>query len=110
MRRIAAASQPGAEPGVDAVRDSPEYDHIKADCQIDVIEYGQEKSSFREFDNKGFLRYLSTVGKGKDDWAKVRWINVKGMDWSIIKALSLVYGGSSCLLTEVLGFHLTRHI
>ncbi|KAG8910460.1 hypothetical protein FRC01_006329, partial [Tulasnella sp. 417] len=71
MRRIAAASRPGAEPGVDAVRDSQEYDHIKADCQIDVIEYGQEKTSFREFDNKGFLRYLSTVGKAKDDWAKV---------------------------------------
>ncbi|KAG9015241.1 hypothetical protein FRB90_004861 [Tulasnella sp. 427] len=70
MRRIAAASQPGAEPGVDAVRDSPEYDHIRANCHIDVIEYGQERSSFHEFDNKGFLQYLSSVGKAKDDWAK----------------------------------------
>ncbi|KIO26588.1 hypothetical protein M407DRAFT_74306 [Tulasnella calospora MUT 4182] len=102
MRRLAAASQPGAEPGVDAVRDSQEYDHIKADCQIDVIDYGQEKSSFREFDNKGFLRYLSTVGKGKDDWAKVRWINIKGMDWSIIKALSLIYGLHPLALEDVL--------
>lgn len=104
MRRLAAASIPGGEPGVDAVRDSPEYDHITADCQIDVIEYGQEKSCFREFDNKGFLKYLSAVGKGKDDWAKVRWINVKGMDWSIIKALSLVYGALIFwLLPTVLG-------
>lgn len=104
MRRLTAASIPGAEPGVDAVRDSSEYDHITADCQIDVIDYGQTKSCFREFDNKGFLTFLSTVGKGKDDWAKVRWINVKGMDWSIIKALSLVYGALIFwLLPTVLG-------
>ncbi|KAG8997243.1 hypothetical protein FRB90_012553 [Tulasnella sp. 427] len=102
MRRIAAASQPGAEPGVDAVRDSPEYDHIRANCHIDVIEYGQEKASFHEFENKGFLQYLSSVGKAKDDWAKVRWINVKGMDWSIIKALSIVYGLHPLALEDVL--------
>lgn len=91
LRRI-NASQPGSEPGVDPVRDESAYEHITAHCRIDVVDYGHDKVKFMEYDNKGFLAFLAAVGKGKDDWATVRWINVKGIDWGIIKALSLVYG------------------
>ena len=91
LRRIGSL-QPGSEPGVDPLRDSGEYDHIVADTRVDVIDYGHERVEFKEFNNKGLLAFLANMGKSKDDWATVRWINVKGIDWGIIKALSLVYG------------------
>lgn len=91
LKHLAATSTPGSEPGVDVRRDHPEYNHIAADCQIDVIDYGSDKVDFRQFDNQGFLGFLETSLRRKEDWAKVRWINVKGIDWKIIKALTLVY-------------------
>lgn len=91
LRHLAEASGPGSEPGVDPRRDGKEYDHIVADCHIDVIDYGATKVEMREYDNKGFLSFLDTSLRQKADWAKVRWINIKGIDWKIIKALSLVY-------------------
>lgn len=92
LKHLAAATLPGSEPGINPSRDGPEYDHIVADCHVDVIDYGTSKAEMREFDNKGFLDFLQANLREKEDWAKVRWINIKGIDWKIIKALSLVYG------------------
>ncbi|KAG8881955.1 hypothetical protein FRB98_004051 [Tulasnella sp. 332] len=91
LRHLAETRGPGSEPGVDPRRDGKEYDHITADCHIDVIDYGTEKMEMQEYDNKGFLKFLDTSLRQKADWAKVRWINIKGIDWKIIKALTLVY-------------------
>ncbi len=68
-----AEDQPGAEPGVDPTRDSTEYEHIKADCRIEIVDYGPEKATFRQYSNKGLLHLLSSVGKTRDDWVKVCW-------------------------------------
>ncbi|KAG8897774.1 hypothetical protein FRB99_007927, partial [Tulasnella sp. 403] len=62
MRRL-ASHKPGSEPGVDPIRDSPEYDHIVAECKIDVVDYGVEKCEFREFGNKDFIDFLSREGE-----------------------------------------------
>lgn len=88
---------------MDPVRDASQYGHLVTDCDIDVVDYSVERVSVREFrgksSNKDFLEYLKTIdrdGCGKarspEGWAKARWINVKGMDWGIIQALSLIYG------------------
>ncbi|KAG9033021.1 hypothetical protein FRB95_000683 [Tulasnella sp. JGI-2019a] len=91
LRHLAASAGPGSEPGVDPRKVTKEYDHIIADCHIDVIDYGSTHVKMREFDNKGFLTFLETSSRRKEDWAKVRWINIKGIDWKVIKALSMVY-------------------
>lgn len=83
---------PGSEPGVDPKRDSDEYAHITADCQVDVIDYSRDKVANQVLDNRGIINLLNANGKSRPPWAKVRWINIKGIDWSVIRTLSLTYG------------------
>lgn len=83
---------PGSEPGVDPRRDSDEYAHITANCQVDVIDYSRDKVATQELDNNGIINLLTQNGRNRPSWAKVRWINIKGIDWSVIRTLSLTYG------------------
>jgi hypothetical protein len=101
---IGTTAQPGTEPGVDVKRDDEEFRHLVAQCQIDVIEYGKDKASFEEFDNQGLADFLKLRGRQKSDWATVRWINVRGIDWEVIKSLTAVYG--ACRSSAWLGISL----
>ncbi len=85
-------------------RDDEEFRHLVAQCQIDVIEYGKDKASFEEFDNQGLADFLKLRGRQKADWATVRWINVRGIDWEVIKSLTAVYG--ACCSSSLLGITL----
>ncbi|KAG9015242.1 hypothetical protein FRB90_004862 [Tulasnella sp. 427] len=82
---------PGSEPGVDPKRDSDEYAHITADSRIDVIDYCRDKIATQHLDNSGIISLLTQNGRSRPSWAKVRWINIKGIDWSVIRTLSLTY-------------------
>ncbi|KAG8936198.1 hypothetical protein FRC02_003897 [Tulasnella sp. 418] len=90
LRHITTTA-PGAEPGIDFTRTSSEYDHISMQCQIEVIEYGINNVTFREYDNQGFLEYLEAPDSTKSSISQVRWLNIRGIDWTIIRALSLAY-------------------
>ncbi len=92
---IAGTFGVGAEPGVDPRKSAAflQYGHIRAKCQIEVIDYSSVRSSFGKFENKGFLEYLGDPKASKrDSWVKVRWINVAGISWDVISALALKHG------------------
>lgn len=85
----------GAEPGIDARNADADglYGHIRARCLIDVVDYSSVRSKFQRFDNVGFLDYLEDErANRRDEWAKVRWINVVGISWDVMSALAIKYG------------------
>lgn len=105
----------GAEPGVDPRRASADamYGHLEEDCIIEVTDYSSVRSksfTMDKFEFANFLEggddeaphsgYMSPGSPGmqeqerdttREPWVKVRWINVGGMSWTVIKALSLKY-------------------
>lgn len=91
---------PGDEPGVDPRRDSAnvQWGHIKEKCQIEVIDYGGVMARFKKFNNDQFINFLDEDSSIRPLWSKVRWINVNGISWDVIRALSLKYGENSSLI------------
>ena len=88
---------PGAEPGVDVRRDSAylNYGHIRQNCQIEIVDYSSVRSSFGRMTNQEFINFLSSPpASEREPWVKVRWINVGGISWDVIRALALKYGKS----------------
>lgn len=85
----------GSEPGVDPSRPAVDatYRHITEDCEIEVIDYSAVRSNYRRLNNKDFVDLMQVEGQGREPWVKVRWINIGGVSWDIIKALSKTYGG-----------------
>jgi len=86
---------PGAEPGVDVRRDSAylNYGHIRQNCLIEIADYSSVRSSFGRMTNQEFINLLnSPMASERESWVKVRWINVGGISWDVIRALALKYG------------------
>ncbi|KAG8768671.1 hypothetical protein FRC12_005444 [Ceratobasidium sp. 428] len=86
---------PGTEPGADPRKSSTVemYGHIKANCKIEIAEYGPSKSRFTTFDNKGFIDWLDkpAATAKREIWNKVRWINISGVSYDVISAAALKY-------------------
>lgn len=93
----------GAEPGVDPRSGAAiaEYGHFRQGCVIDVIDYDCDDVVFRRVSNAGLVEMLATHGGARahglgDDAASmpprmVRWINIGGVDWSVLSALAVKY-------------------
>ncbi|TFK60816.1 hypothetical protein BDN72DRAFT_828680 [Pluteus cervinus] len=87
-------NQAGAEPGVDPRRSTAdiEYGHIKQDCVIELMDYSGVRSSFGRMTNQEFIHLMNDpVASQRESWVKVRWINIGGLSWDVIKAVSLRY-------------------
>ena len=85
----------GAEPGVDVRRESASlaYGHIRQQCVIELVDYSTVRSSFGRMTNREFINYLSDPqASAREPWVKVRWINIGGLSWDVIRALALKYG------------------
>ncbi|KAJ9663695.1 hypothetical protein H2198_000707 [Neophaeococcomyces mojaviensis] len=93
---------PGLEPGIDT-SDPPPYnrdDHenheirrleqLHQQCEIMVVDYSAELLSSHFLDNENLKEFLE---EPQDDWAQVRWINVNGLSWDVIKEI----GNHKCL-------------
>jgi hypothetical protein len=86
---------PGAEPGVDVRRDSAylNYGHIRQNSLIEIADYSSVRSSFGRMTNVEFINLLNDPkASEREPWVKVRWINVGGISWDVIRALALKYG------------------
>lgn len=93
----------GAEPGIDIRRDSASlaYGHIKKNCVIEIADYSTVRSSFGKMTNREFINYLdSPAASEREPWVKVRWINIGGVSWDVIKALALKYGVYLAIFTN----------
>ncbi|XP_006453892.1 hypothetical protein AGABI2DRAFT_189237 [Agaricus bisporus var. bisporus H97] len=96
----------GAEPGVDPRRASADlqYGHIRQECTIEITDYSSVRSTIRSLKNDEFIDMMLDDEAGKSpSWRKVRWINIGGVSWDVIKALSLRYDIHPLALEDI--FH-----
>ena len=104
-RVLSGRTTAGAEPGIDPRRESValQYDSIKTEAAIQVIDYSGITLESRRMGNKEFIELMDRPArKGSVDgvlhsderehWVKVRWINIAGVSWDVIKAISIKYG------------------
>ncbi|CAA7265883.1 unnamed protein product [Cyclocybe aegerita] len=99
----------GAEPGVNprSGLSIAEYSHFKQDCVIDVIDYDSDEATFQRVTNAGLIQLLSEKKQdvfGDDGLPPrmVRWINIGGIDWSVLSAVALKYNLHSLALEDIL--------
>ena len=89
-------SRVGAEPGVNPRRPTAEalYGNIHKECVIEVSDYSSIRSNFRKMSNAEFVDLMDNDITGqREPWVKVRWINIGGLSWDVIKAVAIKYGG-----------------
>ncbi|CAE6523140.1 unnamed protein product, partial [Rhizoctonia solani] len=99
---IAPGTEPGADPRKSATVEL--YGGIKANCRIEICEYGPSKARFTDYDNKSFVTWLNSneATANREIWNKVRWINIAGVSWDVISALTLHYGLHPLAIEDVL--------
>ncbi|KAG0092915.1 hypothetical protein BGZ92_008150 [Podila epicladia] len=59
--------------------------------QVDVTTVDLSQTQYKTrgcLNNNQFLQWLS---QPRPDWSKVRWININGMSWEVIKAIAIEY-------------------
>lgn len=103
MSFLTSAGAIGAEPGVDPRRPAIDaaYRHIHQECEIEIIDYSSVRSTTRKMNNVEFVSFMEADGTEeppRDPWVKVRWINIAGVSWDVIKAVSISYGSYTSAL------------
>jgi hypothetical protein len=93
------AGKVGAEPGVDPSRPAVDaaYRHIHQECEIEIMDYSAVRSTSRKMNNNEFVQFMnmgSSDPPPREPWVKVRWINIGGVSWDVIKALAVKYRSS----------------
>jgi Mg2+ and Co2+ transporter CorA len=89
--------EPGQEPGIDTSDPAPPYSHgnttgggsssheqVNQPCEITVVDYSQDQIEISDLDNGNLEEFLN---RPKEDWPIVRWINVNGLSWDVIRLL-----------------------
>ncbi|KAH9486074.1 Cobalt/magnesium transport protein CorA [Psilocybe cubensis] len=101
----------GAEPGIDPRRPAVDaaYSHIKEQCQIEIMDYSAIRNTTRHMDNAQFIEFMGDLDSPelpqRDPWVKVRWINIGGISWDVIRALSIKYNLHPLALEDVFHGH-----
>ncbi|KAI1312287.1 hypothetical protein EDD11_002977 [Mortierella claussenii] len=87
-RRMTAYAVQGQ--GVDASSDLDSiFSCIEATVDVTVMDLNQSRYIKKEcLGNSEFLHWLKLP---RPAWSKVRWININGMSWDVIKAISIKY-------------------
>ncbi|KAH8919530.1 hypothetical protein BT69DRAFT_1284743 [Atractiella rhizophila] len=94
----------GDEPGVNPHRD--DYSHLNDPVVIEVADFDREQLRHEVLDNQKFIKWL--LDKPRPIWAKVRWININGMSWDVLKAVSIKYGLHPLAIEDTLHTGATR--
>ncbi|EJD54494.1 hypothetical protein AURDEDRAFT_148244 [Auricularia subglabra TFB-10046 SS5] len=112
FNRAGAGAEPGkSDPrciaGVDPRRFTAAqlYGHMRARCDVTVIDYNSVRSSSRTFDNEGVRAWLAHPEHARPAWSRVRWIHVNGVDWDILAALAIQYDIHPLALEDILHSH-----
>ncbi|KAJ7485492.1 magnesium transporter [Mycena latifolia] len=103
VQKIIAMQDPG-EPGLDPRRLTAEarFVGIKQDCIIEFTDYSATRYSSSRMTNREFIHLVNDpIASERKSWVKVRWVNVGGMSWDVIKALSIKYDLHPLALEEM---------
>lgn len=110
---LLGAGMVGAEPGIDPRRPAVDaaYRHIQQDSEIEIVDYSAVRSTSRRMGNAEFVEFMA-VGSAappppREAWVKVRWINIGGVSWDVIKALAIKYRAFLCASGLGIGLELT---
>ncbi|KAH9477714.1 Cobalt/magnesium transport protein CorA [Psilocybe cubensis] len=101
----------GAEPGIDPRRPIVDaaYAHIKEQCQIEVVDYSAVRSTVRRMNNEQFVEFIGDLDSSdlpsRDPWVKVRWINIGGISWDVVKSLAVKYNLHPLALEDIFHGH-----
>nr|GAT54714.1 CorA-like protein [Mycena chlorophos] len=99
----------GAEPGVDVLRGTADvqYGGIREpNAVIEIADYSSLRSNVRQMSVNAFVNFMEDVDASEPEpWVKVRWINIGGLDWQIIKALAIRYDLHPLALEDILHAH-----
>jgi Mg2+ and Co2+ transporter CorA len=83
--------EPGQEQGIDTSEPLPQYSQRDSDpgypsyhCGVTVVDYSADTIVTTELDNDDLEEFLK---QPQPEWVKVRWINVDGLSWDIVRTL-----------------------
>lgn len=106
--QILARRGVGAEPGIDPRRADAdeEFGRIRQQGVIEVADYSAVRSSFRRMANHEFVGLMGDpTASAREPWVRVRWINIGGMNWDVIKAVFIKHDLHPLALENVLRVH-----
>ncbi|KAF3902880.1 hypothetical protein AA313_de0208289 [Arthrobotrys entomopaga] len=90
----------GAEPGISATQ---EVDvELYTRCEITVVDYGLEDMITTELINETLPEFLA---RPRPQWATVRWVNVNGLSWDVIKCLGQYKGLHRLAIEDIMNTH-----
>ncbi|KAJ4473129.1 hypothetical protein J3R30DRAFT_3514880 [Lentinula aciculospora] len=98
----------GAEPGVDPRHYSAElrYRGIKQSCEIRIVDYSAVSMKSRSITSTQLIDMFNDPQVSeRPSWAKVRWIDVGGISWDVLKALAVKYKIHPLALENILHTH-----
>ncbi|EIW87253.1 hypothetical protein CONPUDRAFT_161839 [Coniophora puteana RWD-64-598 SS2] len=104
-RLTRAPTTKGFEPGIDPRRHTAmlAYGHLRARCVIQVADYSALRTSIRQMGNEEFITMLKDADASVlAPWAKVRWINIRGISWDVLSELALRYELHPLALEDIL--------
>lgn len=98
-----ALTCPGREPGIDLNFMATSLQRaLFQECQITVVDYCKEQYATNgTFTNQQFLDFIDLP---KPQWSKVRWINVNGMSFDVLKKLTNTYSLTPLAVEDALHF------
>jgi Mg2+ and Co2+ transporter CorA len=68
----------------------PQLQAFNHPCNITIIDYSKDEVAVTdELDNDDFITFLQTTDRPA--WSKVRWINLEGLSYDVIRMLAIAY-------------------
>ncbi|KAF3910821.1 hypothetical protein ABW20_dc0104217 [Dactylellina cionopaga] len=90
----------GAEPGIST---SQEVDlELYARCEITLVDYGMDDMITTELVNETLPEFLA---RPRPKWATVRWINVNGLSWDVIRCLGQYKALHRLAIEDIMNTH-----
>lgn len=85
----------GAEPGVNPRHFSADLRYrgrVRETCDIRVVDYSRFSIKSKRMSNQLFVDMMNDPqASERPSWSKVRWIDVGGISWDVLKVLALKY-------------------
>jgi hypothetical protein len=93
-----------AEPGLDYK--TMDVDGFDGPAEVTVTDYSSQRCISRKIEVVGDLGEFFSCDK--PSWAKVRWINVDGLNWQCVKFLALKYNLHRLAIEDLLSVQRTK--
>jgi len=94
-----------AEPGLDYR--TVDVEGFDVDTSVTVVDYSSKQYSISSTMH-GIEEIENFFSNHRPDWAKVRWINVNGLNWQCIKLLATKYNLHRLAIEDLLSVQRTK--